>query len=55
MAHVSDGIHLPVSTLNALEAGILALAMDEARIKKTIVDLRPVWDRFDEALLAKAA
>ncbi|MFP5078412.1 Gfo/Idh/MocA family protein [Rhizobium sp. YIM 134829] len=55
MAHVRDGIHLPVSTLNALEAGILALAMDEARIKKTIVDLRPVWDRFDEALLAKAA
>jgi len=52
---VRTGSDLPVSTLNALEAGILALAMDEARSKKTVVDLRPVWDRFDEALLAKAA
>jgi hypothetical protein len=41
--------------LNALEAGILALSMDEARIKKTVVDLRPVWDKFDEALHARAA
>lgn len=52
---VRTGSDLPVSTLNALEAGILALAMDEARAKKAVVDLRPVWDRFDEALLAKAA
>jgi predicted dehydrogenase len=50
IAHVRTGQHLPVSTLNALEAGILALAMDEARLKRTLVDLRPVWDRFDEAL-----
>ncbi|OLP60941.1 oxidoreductase [Xaviernesmea oryzae] len=50
MEHVNGGAHLPVSTLNALEAGILALSMDEARVKKTVVDLRPIWDRFDEAL-----
>lgn len=55
MDSVRTGTDLPVSTLNALEAGILALAMDEARIKKTIVDLRPVWDRFDEALYSRAA
>ncbi|MGO8154787.1 gfo/Idh/MocA family oxidoreductase, partial [Rhizobium leguminosarum] len=48
---VRTGLELPVSTLNALEAGILAMAMDEARMKKAVVDLRPVWDRFDEALL----
>ncbi len=55
LAHVRTGQHLPVSTLNALEAGILALAMDEARLKRTLVDLRPVWDKFDEALHSRAA
>jgi predicted dehydrogenase len=52
---VRTGSDLPVSTLNALEAGILALAMDEARMKKAVIDLRPLWDRFDEALHARAA
>ena len=46
---------LPVSTLDALEAGILALSMDEARRKKSVIDLRPIWDRFDEALHSRAA
>lgn len=55
LANVRTGLKLPVSTLNALEAGILALAMDEARMKKTVVDLRPVWDRFDSALHSSAA
>jgi predicted dehydrogenase len=55
IAHVRTGQALPVSTLNALEAGILALAMDEARMKRTVVELRPVWDSFDEALHARAA
>lgn len=55
IAHVRDGGPLPVSPLDALEAGILALSMDEARMKRTVVDLRPLWDRFDEALHARAA
>ena len=55
VAHVRDGTDLPVSTLNALEAGILALSMDEARMKRTVVDLRPTWDRFDEALHHRTA
>jgi hypothetical protein len=55
IGHVRDGRALPVSTIDALEAGILALSMDEARRKRTVVDLRPVWDRFDEALHARAA
>lgn len=54
VAHVMKGGPLPVSPLDAMEAGILAMAMDEARISGKIVDLRPVWDRFDEALLKKA-
>ena len=55
IAHCRSGAPLPVSTRDALEAGILALALDEARAKKSVVDLRPVWDRFDEALAAVAA
>lgn len=55
IAHVKMGAALPVSTLNALEAGILALSMDEARMKRTVVDLRPIWDQFDEALHSRAA
>ncbi|TYC61961.1 Gfo/Idh/MocA family oxidoreductase [Rhodobacterales bacterium] len=48
--HVRDGAALPVSALDALEAGILALAMDEARKTRTVVDLAPVWQRYDDAL-----
>jgi hypothetical protein len=55
IAHVKTGQALPVSTIDALEAGILALSMDEARRKRSVVDLRPIWDSFDRALSAKAA
>ena len=55
VAHVMRGGPLPVSALDALEAGLLALAMDEARRTRQVVDLRPIWDRFDAALAAKAA
>ncbi len=54
-AHVMHGAPLPVSPLDALEAGILAMAMDEARRTRQVFDLRPVWDRFDGALAARAA
>ncbi len=55
VAHVMRGGPLPVSPLDALEAGILALAMDEARRSRQVIDIRPIWDRFDGALAAKAA
>ncbi|KZM50101.1 Gfo/Idh/MocA family oxidoreductase [Labrenzia sp. OB1] len=48
--HVRHGAPLPVSALDALEAGILALSMDEARRTRTVVDLSPVWRRYDDAL-----
>jgi predicted dehydrogenase len=53
IAHVMHGGPLPVSPLDALEAGILALATDEARRSKSVIDLRPVWDRYDNAFAAK--
>ncbi|MBO0344054.1 Gfo/Idh/MocA family protein [Roseibium limicola] len=48
--HIKDGAPLPVSALDALEAGILALAMDEARLSRKVVDLAPVWQQYDAAL-----
>lgn len=55
VAHVTEGGPLPVSPTDALEAGILALAMDDARRARRVVDLAPVWDRFDTALARRAA
>lgn len=53
LAHIVKGTPLPVSALDAIEAGILALAMDEARRSRKVVDLKPVWDRYDAALSGK--
>ena len=48
--HLTEGAPLPVSVTDALEAGLLALAMDEAMKTRTIVDMSPIWQRFDTAL-----
>jgi predicted dehydrogenase len=55
VAHVMKGGPLPVSPLDALEAGVLALSMDDARRSRQVVELRPVWDRYDSAFLKKVA
>ncbi len=39
---------LPVGIVDALEAGITALALDEARESSQIVDLSPFWAEFDK-------
>lgn len=38
---------LPVSIVDAMEAGVAALALDEARIAGTVLDLAPIWARLD--------
>jgi len=48
--HMQQGVPLPVSVTDALEAGLLALAMDEARHTHSVVDMAPIWRRFDAAL-----
>jgi len=48
--HLYDGDPLPVSVVDALEAGLLALAMDEARKSRAVVDMTLTWQRFDAAL-----
>jgi predicted dehydrogenase len=54
-AHVMKGGPLPVSPLDALEAGLLALTMDDARRTRSVIDMRPIWDRYDEAFARKVA
>ena len=36
--------------VDALEAGLLAITMDEARRTRSVVDMTPIWQRFDAAL-----
>ncbi len=50
LAFVNTGAQQPVSAVDAIEAGILALSMDEARFGRKVVDLAPVWERFDACL-----
>ena len=40
--------HLPVSITDALEAGVAALALDEARRAGSVMDLREIWSEFDQ-------
>ncbi len=50
--HLEDGVPLPVSVIDALEAGMTALKMDESRETGQIVELAELWSRFDEAYAA---
>jgi len=50
LTHMVEGAALPVSVTDALEAGLLALSMDEAMRSKSVVDMAPIWRRFDQAL-----
>ena len=45
-----DGKLAPAAFTDALEAGLLALSMDEAMAKRSVVDMAPIWQRFDAAL-----
>ncbi|MBT9385210.1 Gfo/Idh/MocA family oxidoreductase [Pseudooceanicola sp. CBS1P-1] len=46
-AWIDDGVPLKVTVLDALEAGLTALAMDRARVSRSVVDMTPLWERFD--------
>jgi predicted dehydrogenase len=48
--HMIEGKPLPVSVVDALEAGLLAISIDEARRTRSVVDMTSIWKRFDEAL-----
>ncbi len=48
--HFYAGVPLPVSVVDALEAGLTAIKIDEARHAGQVLDLTDVWKRFDKAL-----
>jgi predicted dehydrogenase len=48
--HLVDGAPLPVSVADALEAGLLALTMDQARKTRSVIDMTSIWAQFDAAL-----
>jgi hypothetical protein len=38
---------LPVSPKDAIEAGLVAMAIDESRIKGKIIDMTETWKKLD--------
>ncbi|MBO9395256.1 Gfo/Idh/MocA family oxidoreductase [Shimia sp. R9_2] len=42
-----DSDSLPVGVVDALEAGLVAMALDEARINGSMIDMAPTWAEFD--------
>ncbi len=46
-AHFSTGTPLPVSILDALEAGLTAIKIDESRTTGKIIDMAEIWEQFD--------
>ena len=49
-AHMLDGSVLPVSVTDALEAGLLAMCLDEARRTKSVIEMGEIWAQFDASL-----
>lgn len=50
--YFKNGGGLPVGVLDALEAGLTAIKLDEARHTRTVIDLKDTWDQFDSYGLA---
>jgi predicted dehydrogenase len=47
--HLRDGRKLPVSVYDALESGLTAMKIDDARRSRKLIDLTETWQRFDAA------
>ena len=48
--HLHEGAPLPVSVVDALEAGLTAMRIDDARRSGQILEMSDTWKRFDEAI-----
>ena len=38
---------LPVGVVDCMEAGLVAMKIDESRVKNQIIDLRDMWNKLD--------
>jgi len=45
--HITMGTPLKVSVVDALEAGLTAIKIDEARKTRQVIDLTETWKKFD--------
>lgn len=45
--HITQGTPLKVSVVDALEAGLTAIKIDEARKTRQVIDLTETWKKFD--------
>lgn len=52
VAYFEDKTALPVNVLDALEAGLTAIKLDEARRTRSVIDLGDTWQQFDSYGLA---
>lgn len=50
--HLTQGAPLPVNIVAALEAGLVAIKIDEARRERRTIELAETWQRFDATLNA---
>ncbi|WP_150525868.1 Gfo/Idh/MocA family protein [Roseibium sediminis] len=50
--YFEKGGDLPVSVLDALEAGLTAIKLDEARNSRSVIDMSETWQKFDSYGLA---
>ncbi len=48
--HIKTGAALKVSVIDALEAGLTAIKIDQARKSRTVIDLTDSWKTFDANL-----
>ena len=47
IAHLKSNKPLPVGVVDALEAGLTALKIDEARESRSVIEMSGTWSRFD--------
>ena len=46
----SDKINLPVGVKDCIEAGVVAMKLDESRKTGKIIDLTSTWNRLDKEM-----
>ena len=49
----SDTINLPVGVKDCIEAGLIAMKIDESRKTGKIIDLTDSWKKLDSSLINK--
>ncbi|WP_068314523.1 Gfo/Idh/MocA family protein [Polycladidibacter hongkongensis] len=52
IAYIRGEADLPVGIIDALQAGLTALMLDEARHSSSVIDMAPIWQQFDSYKLS---